>query len=277
MPKVLIFGSSGYLGEAFLRIYPEAKTPRIDIGDPCAVAKTLDELKPDVVINCAGKTGRPNVDWCEDHKEETLHANVIGPLTLAEECIQRKIYMVHMSSGCIYAGDNGGRGFSEIDPPNFSGSFYSRSKAWSDQMLGEIADHGAGILLLRIRMPFDGTTGDRNLLMKLRKYSKVLDVKNSLTYLPDFEKAAKVLIEKRRTGIYNVVNPGPVSPYRLMELYAEIVDPAHRFELLTEAELPGVVKTGRSNCILNTEKLEGEGITLRTAEEAAREAMGRLT
>ena len=26
------------------------------------------------------KTGRPNVDWCEDHKTETLFSNVTAPL-----------------------------------------------------------------------------------------------------------------------------------------------------------------------------------------------------
>ena len=46
----------------------------------------VEEVTPDVVINCAGKTGRPNVDWCEDHKEETVRANVTGPLILLDEC-----------------------------------------------------------------------------------------------------------------------------------------------------------------------------------------------
>lgn len=276
MQKVVIFGAKGYLGETFLRVYPDARTPRIDIADVKAIGEYLDAEKPDVVINCAGKTGRPNVDWCEDHKEETFHANVAGPLILAEECIRRNIYLVHISSGCIYAGDGGGDGFRETDPPNFAGSFYSRTKAWSDQMLSEIATHGAGILLLRIRMPFDGTTNDRNLLMKLRKYSRVLDVANSLTYLPDFVAAAKTLIEKKKNGIYNVVNPGPVSPYRMMQLYKEIVDPKHTFELLNESGLSGVVKVGRSNCILNIDKLKGEGITMKSGEEAAREAMMAL-
>lgn len=276
MSRIIIFGSKGYLGETFLRLYPDALTPKIDIADPAAVRALLDAEKPEIVINCAGKTGRPNVDWCEDHKEETMHANVTGPLVLAEECIARNIYLVHMSSGCIYAGDNGGRGFAEIDRPNYAGSFYSRTKAWSDQILSDIAENGAGILLLRIRMPFDGTTNERNLLMKLRKYMNVLDVPNSLTYLPDFAKAAAILIEKRRKGIFNIVNPGPVSPYRLMQIYREVVDPNHQFQLLSETDLPGVVKAGRSNCILNIDKLKGEGIAMKTTEEAAREAMALL-
>src|SRR3989344_290490 len=128
--NVLLFGSTGYMGQQFLTLFPDAATPHIDIAHPQAVSEELDRVKPDIVINAAGKTGRPNVDWCEDHKEETLHANVTGALVLLEECLKRNIYLVHMSSGCIYEGDKGGAGFTEEDPPNFSGSFYSRTKLW---------------------------------------------------------------------------------------------------------------------------------------------------
>jgi hypothetical protein len=33
-----------------------------------AVIADIDKYKPTNVLNCAGVTGRPNVDWCEDHK-----------------------------------------------------------------------------------------------------------------------------------------------------------------------------------------------------------------
>src|SRR3989338_11654987 len=124
--KILLFVAKGYLGHLFLEHYPDAVPSSVDIADSTAVSEELDRVKPDIVINAAGKTGRPNVEWCEDHKEETLHANVTGALVLLEECLKRNIYLVHMSSGCIYEGDKGGAGFTEEDPPNFSGSFYSR-------------------------------------------------------------------------------------------------------------------------------------------------------
>jgi dTDP-4-dehydrorhamnose reductase len=266
--NVLIFGAKGSLGQQFLSLYPGAAAPDVDIADPVAVAKALDSVKPDVVINAAGKTGRPNVDWCEDHKMETLHSNVTGPLVLLEECSKRGIYWVHLSSGCVYDGDNGGKGFSEDDPPNFFGSFYSRTKAWSEMALREFP-----LLILRLRMPFDGTTAPRNLITKLRGYARVLDVENSLTYLPDFLRAAGELIARRRMGTYNVVNEGAISPYRIMELYREMVDPSHTFERLTLRGLPEVTKTGRSNCILSTKKLMGEGIAMRPVELAVREAL----
>lgn len=52
------------------------------------------------VINCAGKTGRPNVDWCEDHKIETIESNVIGTLMLAQACWIRDIHLTVMATGC---------------------------------------------------------------------------------------------------------------------------------------------------------------------------------
>ena len=266
--KVLIFGGKGYFGGKFKEIFPDALSPETDISCPSDVAKVLDAEKPDVVINAAGKTGRPNVDWCEDHKPETLRSNVTGPIVLLEACTKRSIYWVQMGTGCVYTVDKGGKGFSEEDPPNFSGSFYSLSKAWMEQILREFP-----VLQLRLRMPFDNTPHDRNLITKLTKYSRVIDVQNSLTYLPDFLRAAKMLIEKRKTGIYNITNPGSLSPYQVMELYREIVDPKHTFTKLSLTELPTQVKAGRSNCTLSTDKLEREGVTMMPVNEAMRRAL----
>ncbi len=267
--KVLLFGGRGYMGEQFLKIYPDALTPHVDIADPAAVAEVLDRAKPDVVINAAGKTGVPNVDWCEDHKAETMHANVLGPIVLAEECGKRGIYWVHLSSGCIYEGDNEGRGFAETDEPNFTGSFYSRTKALAERALREFP----GILILRLRMPFDGSPHPKNLITKLAKYAKVNDEENSITCLGDFLEASKKLIEQRATGIHNMVNEGTISPYRIMELYREIVDPGHRFVRLPLPAQASVTKVGRSNCILSTEKLKGEGITMRPIEDAVKASL----
>jgi dTDP-4-dehydrorhamnose reductase len=265
------------MGQHFLSLYRDAANPPTDIADAKAVQGALDGHKPDVVINCAGKTGRPNVDWCEDHPTETFRSNVLGPLVLLEECRKRGIYWVHLSTGCIYEeskrskgvkGRKGDMGFSEEDPPNFFGSVYARTKGLSDQLL-----KGQLILQLRPRMPFSGTPHDRNLITKLLSYPRVLDVQNSLTSIEDFLSATAELVRRRRTGTYNIVNPGTLSPFDVMQMYKEIVDPMHTFERLTLEDLPTAVKAGRSNCILSTEKLAREGIALRPVGEAMRVAL----
>lgn len=278
--KVLIFGARGYMGQYFVSLYPEAATPSIDIADSRDIADILDAEKPDVVINCAGKTGRPNVDWCETHKEETIHSNVIGPLVLVEECGKRDIYLVHIGTGCVYSGDSA-TPFTETDPPNFFGSFYSRSKGVIDQLLNDFPacpskpgiPGRSGVLNIRLRMPFDGTDSERNLINKIKKYNRVLDTENSMTYIPDLLSAASQLINKKATGPYNIVNPGAISPYRIMELYKEIVDPSHSFELLQEEDLPEVTSAGRSSCVLSGDKLAAEGIVMKPIEEAVKEAL----
>lgn len=192
--NVLIFGAKGYLGQYFLSMYPHAVTPSVDIANAVDVAAVLDTHKPDVVINCAGRTGRPNVDWCEDHKIETLHSNVLGPLVLLEECGKRNIYWVHIGTGCVYSGDST-TPFTETDAPNFEGSFYSRTKGHIDQILNDFQDE---VLNVRLRMPFDGTKNERNLITKIAKYTRLLDTENSMSYIPDLLNAVDALIQKKQ-------------------------------------------------------------------------------
>ena len=264
---ILIFGN-GWLGNRLAGALNDARIDPADITDRSAVREALKKLRPSVVINAAGKTGKPNVDWCEDHPAETLSSNVAGPLLLAEECLAHKALMVHLGSGCVYEGDNGGRGFSEEDAPNFSGSLYSRSKRASELALAELP-----VLQLRIRMPFDGKKHPRNLITKLVGYRTVISTANSLTSIDDFLAASEKLIASRRTGLWNVTNPGSITHDRILTLYKELVDPNFTYEIMSLEALASKVKAGRSNCVLNTEKLEREGIRLPPVEEAMKKAL----
>ena len=209
--KVLVLGRNGYLGSSFLKFRPDWAGSDVEITDPAKVAAELGKYEPDVVLNCVGKTGRPNIDWCENHPAATVASNLTGPLVVLNECIARGIRMVHIGSGCIYAGDNAGHGFAEEDPPNYRDSLYSRTKILADQALSEFP-----VLILRLRMPFDGSAHPRNLINRLLRYRHVVDVPNSLACLPDFIDVASQLIERRCSGVYHIVNPGMLSPYQIM-------------------------------------------------------------
>jgi dTDP-4-dehydrorhamnose reductase len=99
------------------------------------VAKELDTIQPSHVLNAAGITGRPNIDWCETHKPETIRTNVIGTLNLADLCYERNVHCTVYATGCIFEYDDehplgSGIGFTEEDVPNFAGSFYSQTKGY---------------------------------------------------------------------------------------------------------------------------------------------------
>lgn len=74
------------------------------------------------------------MDWCEFHKTETIRANVIGTLTLADVCREHGLLVINFASGCIFDYDaahpqGSGIGFKEEDTSNYSGSFFSKTKA----------------------------------------------------------------------------------------------------------------------------------------------------
>lgn len=255
--KAIVLGN-GYLGN---RISQELSYPlfKIRIGEDVTELKNLlDREQPTHVISAIGKTGRPNIDWCETHKIETLDGNVIAPYLLLRECFGRDIHLTHIGSGCIYSGDNGGKGFSEQDEPNFFGpQFYAKTKIIGEKILSQFP-----CLQLRIRMPIDDRPSERNLIDKLVKYTKVIDIPNSMTTVPDMISALGILVETGKTGIYNLVNPGTISAKEIMELYQKIVDPSHTFETFSLDDLNKITVGKRSNCKLSIDKLAEEGIIL---------------
>lgn len=270
--KILIYGK-GYLGEHFFNFLTQKGEEAIwgtaDIGNLTEVRADLATHTPDVVLNAAGKTGRPNVDWCETHQAETLYSNVTGPLVLWQACNEANARLVHLGSGCIYSGDNHGQGFSEEDAPNFDGSFYSRTKAWSERMLAEFP-----VLQLRLRMPIDGNAGPRNFISKIIKYDKIISVENSMTVIEDLLPASYELIKKERTGIYNMTNPGVIDHQTILEIYKEEVDPNFTYQVMSLEEMyEKYASAGRSNCRLSSAKLEAEGIHMRPVKEAIRDCL----
>ncbi len=266
--KILIFGN-GYIGNEFLEFYGDkAVMSKVRLEDYSDVLAELEVQKPDVVLNCAGKTGRPNVDWCEDNKMATITSNVMAPMILARACEELGVYMVHLGSGCVYEGYNDGDGFTEDDEPNFDGSFYSKTKAWSEKMLKEFP-----VLQLRLRMPFDSKPGPRNFVTKIVKYEKVISVPNSISVMDDFLDASAKLIEQKVTGIFNMTNPGVIDHAEILDIYKELVDPSYDYEIFSVEEMEKITKAKRSNCRLATDKMEDYGVKMRPVKEAVRDAL----
>ena len=269
--KVLIFGGSGWLAQRLYRDLEQfefevylADRSR-DITNPELVSDAIVSVRPDVVINAAGKTGRPNIDWCEDNKVDTWRSNVLGPQYILEACLKHNVRLVHLSSGCIFDGVSPKPGgFTEEDKPN-PVSYYGVTKVEADKLL-----EGHPVLILRLRMPIDNEPSPRNLITKLAGYSKIIDATNSVTVVDDLVSVTAMLIRKGKTGIYNIVNPGPVRHWDIMEWYKRIVDPNHKYEMIPPEELlkQGLATAGRSNCVLSTAKLENDGIILVNAEPA---------
>jgi 3,5-epimerase/4-reductase len=219
------------------------------------VLAEFQKYKPTHVLNAAGVTGRPNVDWCEDHRMEVLRSNVIGVLTVADLCAEHNVHHLLYATGCIFEYDAahtiGGKGFTEDDSANFHGSYYSHTKAMAEDMLKAYPN----TCTLRVRMPISDDLSARNFVTKIVKYDKVVDVPNSMTVLYELLPASLVMAQKKLVGIYNFCNPGAISHNEVLALYKKHVDPDYTWNNFTLDEQAQILKAGRSNNTLEHDKL----------------------
>lgn len=257
----LIFGAStGWIGKQLADLLQKqnhtaiAATSRLENRE--SIIKEVKQYKPDFIINAAGITGRPNVDWCETHKDETMRANLWGPLNVASIADQYGIHFTNISTGCIYTYDaahpmHSGKGFTENDTPNFTESFYSKCKVRLEEFITEYPQ----VLHLRLRMPVADTLTERAFIGKIIKYKKLINIPNSMAIIDDVLPAIITLTVRKKTGIYNLVNPGTISHDEIMQLYKQYIDPHHTYEIASEEEVNKALKVPRSNCALDTTKL----------------------
>jgi 3,5-epimerase/4-reductase len=265
--KIHLLGNTGYLGSQIESHLQEkghdVEAIKTDVTDLEKVREALKNVQDSVVINATGKTGSPNVDWCEDHRLETAAVNITGAINVAQVASQQGNYVVQIGSGCIFSG-GGDQAFGEDDEPNFFGSFYSQTKAIAEGALREIPS----VCVLRIRMPLQGKPHPKNLLDKLLQYQKILSVPNSVTIIEDFLPFLERVIEKKITGVLNAVNPGQYEHKDLLELYRERIDSKRSFEYISLEQFTGMTKAQRSNCVLSTKKCEGLGIAMPSVQES---------
>jgi dTDP-4-dehydrorhamnose reductase len=314
VPSLLLLGGSGYVGRAFQRdISRRGWTVRnlqrseLDYTSFAKLRAVLQEMKPAFLVNCAGFTGKPNVDACELQQADTLLGNVTLPLTIAHACEVAGVPWGHVSSGCIYSGarirqTDGSLcierdltrpdlrkiveqhpdqvlGFTEACAPNFSFrsppcSFYSGSKALGEEVLAGAPN----AYLWRLRIPFDERDGARNYLSKVQRYAKVYDNANSISHLTDFARSCLDLWDLRApSGTYNITNPGFTTTKRVVELIQRHLQPSREFAFWeNDAEFYRVAaKTPRSNCVMDCSKLLSAGVRIRSVEEALEDALTR--
>ncbi len=274
MRKILLLGSTGFIGshlkEVLLEKGYKVADPRIEVRNFDEVKKTIEKEAPDYIINATGITGKPNVDWCEEHPSETYGVNVGGSLNVAAAAYEKGITVAQMSSGCVYDGDNNRHGWTEDDEPNYFGSMYSRSRAICEKMLKDFPN----VLQLRIRIPIMGKSHPKNLINKLVKYPKMINVVNSCTVIEDFVPAVMQLIEMGTTGVLNMTNPGAMDHKGIMTIYKEIVDPDFVLNFMDDEEQAELCKR-RSNCILSSKKREELGIHMPPLEESLRRVLAQ--
>ena len=143
--KILITGAEGHLGKTLQRKLRDkfefvptslitgesgsrANIKHLDITKRSDVARTINEINPDIIINCAAYT---DVDGSEINKDLAHKVNVVGLQNLIHSS-DHDTYFVQISSDYVFDGDAGP--YSE-DDHTYPVNYYGKTKLEAENIL----------------------------------------------------------------------------------------------------------------------------------------------
>jgi dTDP-4-dehydrorhamnose reductase len=104
--RALVFGASGQVGLALQQAIPSSWTVaahdlETDIRQEGAVSAAIDQVRPDVIMNCAAFT---NVDDAESNAEAAHEVNGIAPGIIAAVAVRVGARLIHISTDYVFDG-----------------------------------------------------------------------------------------------------------------------------------------------------------------------------
>ena len=227
--KVAITGASGVLGmalalEARTRDYevvalyrstpisiPGVSCRRVDLLNEAQTVGLLEEIQPDHILHAAAEV---RVDWCEEHPEETVRANVDTSTILAAYAARTKARLLYISTDSVF--DGAGSNYRESDSPSPL-NVYSTSK-----LRGEVETLARNPSAIVARTNFYGWTGHHKtglvdwILQQLQANTELpgfTDAIFSPLLVNDAASALLDLVAFDVSGVFNVVGSESISKF----------------------------------------------------------------
>jgi len=229
--KILITGCKGQLGTEIqkqLRLgyseigpIPESlqnaeivavDLPEVDISKLEPTLAYIEEVAPDVVVNCAAFT---NVDGCETMHDVAFQANAVGPRNLAMACEKIGAKLVHVSTDYVFSGrENGGIPLDEADTPNPI-SAYGSTKVQGERYVQQFCSR---FFIVRTAWLYSyyGKNFVKTIYNAGKKFGKLEVVNDQLGNPTNAVDLAHVLLQLAATqeyGIYHCTGEGICSWY----------------------------------------------------------------
>ena len=233
--KFLVTGSAGLVGSQVVKdltkldhqvysCYNNSKPEfgnqvQLDLTNNDAIIKTVEDIKPDVVIHLAAMT---LVDLCEKEKELALKINARATQTLAKQAARYHSFFVYVSTDYVFDGQAGMK--KESDTPNPI-NYYGNSKYQGELALQDLASSWC---IARTSTPF-GVHNTRksfptfvieNLQAK-KETSAIIDQYTSPAYVPNLSQMLIEISTRQILGIIHLASTSKISRYDMAILVAE--------------------------------------------------------
>lgn len=229
MKKILVTGATGQLGSE-LKVLSEsysqyewvfADRTQVSLDDLSLLKNQLQEIKPDVILNCGAYTA---VDKAETEPELAETINHQAVKIIAEFANHNQVKLIHVSTDYVFDGTSAVALTEEAktQPINVYGA---------TKRAGELACLEANPDAIIIRTSWVYSRFGNNfvktmqrLLQERDSISVVNDQIGSPTYAADLAQAMMAIIEAPEwiSGIYNYSNEGEISWYEFVLAIQEI-------------------------------------------------------
>ncbi|MFT5697286.1 MAG: dTDP-4-dehydrorhamnose reductase [Desulforhopalus sp.] len=265
--KLLVIGSRGQLGsDCCTLLAPENEItgcdiPKIDIGSKESVDKYLDEIQPEVIVNCAAYTA---VDGCESDLELSWKVNAEGPKYLAQGAERIGSRLIQISTDYIFDGNRPAPDpYFETDSPNPL-SQYGKSKLAGEEA---VTKYCSNHVILRTAWLYSAT--GKNFLktmLKLvtqdptRELKVVNDQYGSLTWSYTLALQIQKLLHSKLTGIVHTTSEGYSTWYEAARYFLDTMDVPYKMRPCTTAEYPTPAHRP-ANSILENRVLKEAGMS----------------
>lgn len=230
MKKVLVIGASGMVASRFVDLVKDkfeitpSDEKTLDITSSDAVTAFFETNSFDAVINFAAFT---NVDGAEAQKgDETglvWKLNVAGPKYLADVCAKKNIFLIHISTDFVFAGNEGYQGPYAEDamlPENSDGiGWYGWTKNRAEKVIaGSSCKHA----IIRYGYPFRASAYDlkkdwaRNLISlydEQKLYPLFTDQVQSILFIDDLASPMAKIVEEEIEGVFHIASSDTTTPF----------------------------------------------------------------
>jgi dTDP-4-dehydrorhamnose reductase len=253
--RYAVLGAAGQLGRDLCPRLPgevislsRTGSPTIDLARPESLRTLLEDMRPDVIINCAAYNF---VDRAESEPQEAFAVNAWGVRELARLCRDHDCLLVHFSTDYVFGLDSTRRQpWTESDAPG-PVSVYGLSKLAGEYLVRAICPRHLVIRTCGLYGVWGSGGKGGNFvetMLRLAGQGKPLRVVDDQictpSYTVDVAQMTLALLKSERPGLYHVTNSGSCSWHEFARTIFELsgvsanLTPVPSREYLTPARRP---------------------------------------